>query len=77
MEVTFHEFDSEGDILTLLKNTGYTHILVYKKGMEFLREYEDPHHPPLELDALDKLTTDLDMVANYGDWYKLYSLISN
>ncbi len=76
-KVTFHEFDSEGDILTSWKNTGYTHILVYNKGMEFLREYEDPHHPPLELDALDKLTTDLDMVANYGDWYKLYSLISN
>jgi hypothetical protein len=45
--------------------------------MEFLREEMDPHHPPVELDALEKLTTRFSLVANYGDWYHLYSLDGN
>ncbi|MBE0687029.1 MAG: hypothetical protein IH585_13650 [Anaerolineaceae bacterium] len=76
-KVTFHEFNSMEEILTSWKNDGFTHILVYTKGMEFLREEQDPHHPPVELDALEKLTTSFSLVANYGDWYHLYSLDGN
>ncbi len=73
-KVAFHEFDTEDKILASWKNNGFTHILVYKKGMDFLREDADPHHPPQELDALEKLTHRLKLVSNYGDWYMLYSL---
>jgi hypothetical protein len=76
-KVTFHEFTSNEEIISKWKNEGFTHILVYTKGMEFLREEQDPHHPPIELDALEKLTTSFSLVANYGDWYKLYSLVGN
>ncbi|PKO06791.1 MAG: hypothetical protein CVU41_04000 [Chloroflexi bacterium HGW-Chloroflexi-3] len=76
-KVIFHEFKSNEEIITKWKNDGFTHILVYTKGMEFLRVDQDPHHPPIELDALEKLTTSLPMVANYGDWYKLYFLGGN
>ena len=76
-KVNFHEFNSNEEIITSWKNDGFTHILVYTKGMEFLREELDPHHPPIELDALEKLTTSLPLVANYDDWYKLYFLEGN
>ena len=76
-KVTYHEFKSREEIETPWKNDGFTHILVYTKGMEFLREEQDPHHPVVELDALEKLTTNLSLVANYGDWYKLYFLGGN
>ncbi len=73
-KVAFHEFDSEEEILTFWMNKGYTHLLVYDKGIEFLREDEDPHHPPVELDALEELTTSLELSATYADWYSLYRL---
>jgi hypothetical protein len=76
-KVTYHEFKSTEEIIASWKNDGFTHILVYTKGMEFLRKEQDPHHPPVELDALEKLTTSLSLVANYGDWYKLYFLGDN
>ncbi|MBW6475017.1 MAG: glycosyltransferase family 39 protein [Anaerolineaceae bacterium] len=76
-KVTYHEFKSTEEIIITWKNDGFTHILVYTRGMEFLREEQDPHHPPVELDALEKLTTSLSLVANYGDWYKLYFLGGN
>lgn len=76
-KVTFHEFKSNEEIISKWKNDGFTHLLVYTKGMEFLREEMDPHHPPVELDALEKLTTRFSLVANYGDWYHLYSLDGN
>lgn len=76
-KVTIHEINSNEEIITSWKNNGFTHILVYTKGMEFLREEQDPHHPLIELDALEKLTTNLPLVANYGDWYKLYFLDGN
>ncbi len=76
-KITYHKFKSNEEIITDWKNDGFTHILVYTKGMEFLREEQDPHHPPVELDALEKLTTSLSLVANYGDWYKLYFIGGN
>ncbi|MBE0684944.1 MAG: glycosyltransferase family 39 protein, partial [Anaerolineaceae bacterium] len=76
-KVTYHQFKSTEEIITTWENDGFTHILVYTKGMEFLREEQDPHHLPVELDALEKLTSSLPLVANYGDWYKLYFLGGN
>ena len=73
-KLAYSEFNSEDEILSAWKSNGFTHILVYKKGMEFLREDQDPHHPEIELDALEKFTTRLPLVANYGDWYSLYQL---
>jgi len=76
-KVVYHENKSEKEILSTWKKQGFTHVLVYTKGMEFLREYEDPHHPVNELDSLIKLTTRLELVENFGDWYKLYLLPEN
>jgi hypothetical protein len=76
-KVTYHEYKSNKEVIASWKNDGFTHILVYTKGMEFLREELDPHHPVVELEALEKLTTSLSLVANYGDWYKLYLLGGN
>jgi hypothetical protein len=73
-KLNFHQFRSNQEILNSWKQSGFSQILVYTKGMEFLREYEDPHHPEEELDALEALTSELKLIKNYGDWYKLYSL---
>jgi hypothetical protein len=55
-------------------NEGYSHLLVYAKGIEFLRENYDPHHPEQELDALEELLSTVDLVENFGGWYQLYRL---
>lgn len=70
----YHQIESNDKIISAWMNEGFTHILVYSKGMEFLREYQDPHHPVQELDALERLLSSVKMVENYGDWYKLYVL---
>jgi len=56
------------------RSQGYTHVLVYTMGMEFLRMDQDPHHPPQDLDALEFLLATLPDPANYGDTYNLYVL---
>jgi len=73
-KVIYHQIDSNEKIISAWLNDGFTHLLVYTKGIEFLRENYDPHHPENELDALEELLTSINLVENYGDWYKLYEL---
>jgi len=73
-KVIYHQIDSNEKIISAWLNDGFTHLLVYTKGIEFLRENFDPHHPENELDALEELLTSINLVENYGDWYKLYEL---
>ena len=73
----YHQINTNEKIISVWMNDGYTHLLVYSKGMEFLRDDKDPHHPPQELDALEKLLLSVDLIENYGDWYKLYVLDPN
>jgi len=73
-KVIYHQIDSNEKIISAWLNDGFTHLLVYTKGIEFLRENFDPHHPENELDALEELLKSIHLVENYGDWYKLYEL---
>lgn len=73
-KVIYHQIDTNEKIISAWLNDGFTHLLVYTKGIEFLRENYDPHHPENELDALEELLTSIHLTENYGDWYKLYEL---
>lgn len=53
---------------------GFTHLLVYNKGIEFLRSDNDPHHPVTELDALENFLKDLPAPIDYGGWYSMYDI---
>ncbi len=73
-KVDYHSYSSQKEILSSWQNRGFTHILVYSQGMEFLRENEDPHHPINELDALDTFLANLNLVEDYGGWYRLFKI---
>lgn len=61
-------------ILSDWKNAGYTHILVYQQGIDFLKENPDPHHPIQELDQLQSFLTTISLEKDYGGIYALYRL---
>lgn len=67
-----HQIDTNEKIISAWMNDGYTHLLVYSKGIEFLRENYDPHHPIEELNAIEDLLAGITLIENYDDWYKLY-----
>lgn len=73
-KVAYHNNPSTNITLANWRKSGFTHILVYSEGIRFLREYEDPHHPVVELDALDLLLQKLKLEKDYGDVYKLYQI---
>ncbi len=56
-------------------NEGYTHVLFYKSGAEFLVENKDPHHPPEDLQSLRNFLTTLPAPVDFGGIYQLYSLV--
>lgn len=61
-------------ILSDWKNAGYTHILVYQQGIDFLKENPDPHHPIQELDQLQSFLTTISLEKDFGGIYALYRL---
>ena len=61
-------------ILQNWRSQGFTHLLVYNKGIEFLRTDNDPHHPVTELDALEDFLKDLPAPLDYGGWYSMYDI---
>ncbi len=71
-KVIYHQIETNEKIISAWMNDGYTHLLVHTKGIEFLRENNDPHHPVEELDALEKLLEKINLIENYDGWYKLY-----
>ena len=73
-KTTYHQIETNEKIISEWMNEGYSHLLVYAKGIEFLRENYDPHHPEQELDALEELLSTVDLVENFGGWYQLYRL---
>jgi hypothetical protein len=68
----------QGDDPTALraawKAQGVTHLLVYKEGMRFLLEAQDPHHPASDLAALERFLSSLPAPVDFGGVYGLYSL---
>ena len=76
-KVSLSRYKNEEKIIGSWKKEGYTHLFVYKKGMEFLREDNDPHHPVEELNALDKFLDKFSDPTEFGGWYSLYELPNN
>ncbi len=73
-KIAYHSNPSKGITLANWRKKGFTHILVYREGINFLRQYPDPHHPLIELDALDSLLEDLKLEKDYGGVYDLYQI---
>ncbi len=73
-KVAYHNNPLSAIILANWQKSGFTHILVYREGINFLRHYPDPHHPLVELDALDSLVEDLKLENDYGGVYELYKI---
>ena len=61
-------------ILRSWREQGYTHVLVYSAGVDFLRTANDPHHPLSDLTALDAFLAQLPPPQSFGGSYALYSL---
>jgi hypothetical protein len=53
---------------------GFTHILFYRSGAEFLVKAKDPHHTEEDLDALEVFLGTLAAPIDYGGVYELYSI---
>jgi hypothetical protein len=53
---------------------GYTHLLVNRAGVEFLKTDHDPHHPLSDLARLDTFLKTLPAPQQFGDGYELYAL---
>lgn len=70
---------SENSDFSVIRQTwikeGYTHVLFYKTGAEFLVENKDPHHPPEDLQSLEKFLATLPPPVDFGGIYRLYSLV--
>lgn len=65
------------DFDSILKNwtaQGFTHLLVYRYGVEFLKENDDPHHPLEDLLALDQFLARLPAPLDLGEVYELYEI---
>lgn len=62
---------------TALQQEGYTHVLLYRWGVDFLSEHEPDKVPPTTLDALERLTTVLTEAAGAtaDGRYELYALV--
>ncbi len=67
-------FGTDEKILASWREQGYTHILVFSTGVEFLRGAEDPHHPPYFFQRLDAFLPSLPAPTRFGNDYALYSL---
>lgn len=63
-----------GEVIEAWKEQGYTHLLVNKAGIAFLKQGNDPHHPLDNLLLLEDTLSSLPVEENFGDSYLLYSL---
>ncbi len=66
--------DDAGKILAAWKAEGYTHLLVYRQGVEFLVEANDPNHTPDDLRTLNSFLAALPAPEKLGGVYELYEL---
>ncbi len=55
-------------------NEGFTHVLVFRSGVEFMENNPDPKHPAENLRALDIFLSNLPAPQNFGGVYELYTL---
>ena len=53
---------------------GFTHLLFYRTGAEFLVEANDPHHTSADLQVLKQFLDTLPKPTDFGGVYQLYSI---
>jgi hypothetical protein len=68
------EGDDPAAIRAAWRKEGITRLLVNRQGMRFLLEAADPHHPPADLQALDRFLNTLPAPVDFGGVYELYSV---
>jgi hypothetical protein len=56
------------------KGKGFTHVLYYQTGAEFMRDTQDPHHTAQEWSALAAFLKTLPAPVEFGNVYDLYRL---
>ncbi len=56
------------------REQGFTHLLVYTVGVDFLRTDNDPHHPLSDLEALDTYLATLKAPVDLGGVYAIYQI---
>lgn len=66
-------YEEPNSILSSWKAEGYTHLLYYKTGADFIRE-EDERYTNSDWEALDQLLVGLPLIENFGDTYYLYAI---
>lgn len=64
---------SNAQILDEWRSQGYTHLLLYRGGMAFVRQH-DPRYQSEDWRALEQLLSRLSVVGAFGDAYVLYTL---
>lgn len=66
-------YQTPESVLQSWKAAGFTHLLYYKLGADFMRR-EYPQRQPGDWEALDVLLASLPAPTDYGDTYWLYAL---
>jgi hypothetical protein len=61
-------------VLAAWRAEGFTHVMYYQAGADFLRTANDPHHPVAEIDSLEGLLDTLPEPVHFGGLYELYTL---
>lgn len=61
-------------ILEAWREEGFTHVMAYSAGMEFLRTGDDPNHPAEDIEALEQLLEKMPLEADFGGAYDLYEI---
>lgn len=56
------------------QNEGFTHLLVFRLGVEFMKDNPDPKHPLPSLLALEAFLDTLPILEDIGGVYQLYTL---
>jgi len=70
----YRVYGSPEAVLSAWQLAGYTHLLVYRAGMDFVRQ-DDRRYTPAVWQALDALLAKLPAPLETGEAYSLYTLI--
>jgi hypothetical protein len=68
------EPEENNAILSNWRAAGYTHLLYYRLGADFIRQEGGPAYTPDDWLAMDTLLNDLHLVQDFGGTYALYTL---
>lgn len=67
-------YESTKGVIENWRVSGFTHLLVYDLGAEYVRENNTHHYDPADWNLFDQMISDLESVTDFGGAYTLYSL---